>query len=408
MPENTSIFEHVSTLPQVQELYQWFAHMRAEQPAWFDKSSGCWHVFRYKDVLRVTTDYSSFSSERRQMRAFRSEDAGRSLIAMDPPDHRAYRNLVSPSFTPRALARLSGRIQEIAQELLDLVRERGSMDLVSDFAYPLPTIVIAELLGVPTTDRPLFRQWAEALLSRQLSDGDFFKQDQESESSEEIKHIRQAFQEMNRYFQQMLKERRQHPREDMMTELQEAEIDGERLDGRDVVGFCVLLLLAGHVTTTNLLQQAILNFDRQPGVRAHLQAHPQAMAEAIEEVLRYASPVWRLTRIASEDVEIGGSIIPADTPIFAWVSSANRDEEQFSNPEQFDPARTPNRHVAFGHGIHFCIGAPLSRMEAAVALPMLLTQLPDLHVENPRDLELQASRILFGFKQMPVTFTAYH
>ncbi|HEY1348030.1 MAG TPA: cytochrome P450 [Ktedonobacteraceae bacterium] len=406
MPENTSIFDHVSTLPQVQELYRWFAHMRAEQPVWFDKNSGCWHVFRYKDVLRVTTDYSSFSSERRQMRAFRSEDAGRSLIAMDPPDHRAYRNLVSPSFTPRALARLSGRIQEIAQELLDLVRERGSMDLVSDFAYPLPTIVIAEMLGVPTTDRPLFRQWAESLLSRQLSDEDFFKQDVESESNAEMKRIQQAFKEMSQYFQQMLKERHQHPREDMMTELQEAEIDGERLDGRDAVSFCTLLLLAGHVTTTNLLQQAILNFDRHPGVRAYLQARPQAMPEATEEVLRYASPVWRLTRITNEEVEIGGSTIPAGTPIFAWVSSANRDEEQFPNPEQFDPARTPNRHIAFGHGIHFCIGAPLSRMEAAVALPMLLTQLPDLHVENPQDLELQASRILFGFKQMPVTFTA--
>lgn len=406
MPENASIFERVSTLPQVQELYQWFAHMRTEQPAWFDESSGCWHVFRYADALRVITDYTSFSSERLQNRALRSEDAGRSLIAMDPPDHRAYRSLVSPSFTPRALARLSGRIQEIAQELLDQVRECGSMDLVADFAYPLPTIVIAEMLGVPTTDRPLFRQWAEALLSRQLSDGDFFKQDQESEPNEEIKRIRQAFKEMNLYFQQMLKEREQHPREDMMTELQEAEIEGKRLDSRDAVSFCTLLLLAGHVTTTNLLQQAILNFDRQQGVKAHLQAHPEAMPEAIEEVLRYASPVWRLTRVAREDVAVAGSTIPAGSPIFAWVASANRDSDQFPNPEQFDLTRTPNRHIAFGHGIHFCIGAPLSRMEAAVALPMLLTQLPDLHVENSHELKIQESRILFGFKRMPVTFTA--
>jgi cytochrome P450 len=406
MPEHTSIFEKVSTLGEVQEIYQWFTQMRAEQPAWFDKSSGCWHIFRYADVLRVVTDHAHFSSERRQNSVIRSENAGRSLIAMDPPDHRAYRNLVSPSFTPRALARLAGRIQQIAQELLDQVRESGSMDLVSDFAYPLPTIVIAELLGAPTSDRPLFRQWAEGILSRQLSDGDFFKQEREIESNEEIKRIQQTFNEMSLYFQQMLKERQQHPREDMMSELQEAEIDGERLDGRDVVSFCTLLLLAGHVTTTNLLQQAILNFDQHQEVRAYLQTHPQAMPEAIEEVLRYASPVWRLTRIAKEDEEIAGSAIPAGSLIFSWVASANRDGEQFPNPEAFDPTRAPNRHVAFGHGIHFCVGAPLSRLEAAVALPMLLAQLPDLHVENPRALEIQESRILFGFKRMPVAFTA--
>jgi len=406
MPENTSIFESVSTLEQVQNIYQWFAHMRAEQPAWFDESSGCWHVFRYADVLRVVTDHAHFSSERRRNRMLRTEDSGRSLIAMDPPDHRAYRNLVSPSFTPRALARLTGRIQHIAQELLDQVRECGSMDLVADFAYPLPTIVIAELLGAPTTDRPLFRQWAEGILSRQLNDGDFFRLDQNIESNAEFKRIQETFNEMSQYFQQMLKERQQHPREDMMTELQEAEIDGERLDGRDVVSFCILLLLAGHVTTTNLLQQAIVCFDRSQGAKAYLQAHPQAMPEAIEEVLRFASPIWRLTRIAREDVEIAGQAIPAGSLIFPWVSSANRDERQFPDPQTFDLTRSPNRHVAFGHGIHFCVGAPLSRLEGAIALPMLLEQLPDLHVENPDALQMQESRILFGFKRMPVTFTA--
>lgn len=405
MPENTSIFEGVSTLEHVQNIYQWFAHMRAEQPAWFDESSGCWHVFRYADVLRVVTDHTHFSSERRRNRVLSTENAGRSLIGMDPPDHRAYRNLVSPSFTPRALARLTGRIQQIAQELLDQVRERGSMDLVADFAYPLPTIVIAELLGAPATDRPLFRKWAEGILSRQLNDGDFFRQDQNAESNAEIKRIQETFDEMSRYFQQMLKERQQHPREDMMTELQEAEIDGERLEGRDVVGFCILLLLAGHVTTTNLLQQAILCFDRYPEAKAYLHANPQAMPEAIEEVLRFASPIWRLTRIAKEDVEIAGQVIAAGSLIFPWLSSANRDAEQFPDPQTFDLTRSPNRHVAFGHGIHFCVGAPLSRLEGAVALPMLLAQLPNLHVENPGALQMQESRILFGFKSMPVTFT---
>lgn len=407
MLKNSHAPEKLSTLDDVQDLYQWFEHMRAHQPAWFDESSGCWHVFRYNDVSFVTTDTTFFSSERRQQKAIRPEDAGRSLIAMDPPDHRQYRNLVSPSFTPHALARLSGRIKEIVQDLLDQVRANGKMDIVADFAYPLPTIVIAEMLGVPTTDRDLFKSWADALLSRQLSDAELFNPDADLENNAEVQRTRKAFEDMSRYFKDMLKERQQHPREDMMTELQVAEIDGKRLEVNDVVSFCILLLLAGHITTTNLLQQSILDFDQHPDAKTQLQAQPELMPKAIEEVLRYSSPIWRIVRVAKKDVEIAGITIPAGATIFPWLASANRDKEQFTNPDQFDITRYPNRHVAFGHGIHFCIGAPLSRLEAAVALPMMLEQFPDLHIEHTEPLELQDSRILFGFKRLPVVFTAH-
>jgi cytochrome P450 len=408
MQKNANIFEELSTLGQVQEMYQWFDHMRAEQPVWLDEKSGCWHVFRYADVLRVTTDWNFFSSERPPNRSFRTGDSGRSLIGMDPPEHRAYRNLVSPSFTPHALARLSGRVQEIAQGLLDQVKERGSMDIVADFAYPLPTIVIAEMLGVPVTDRPLFHSWAESLFSRQLSDGDLLKPvDEHSQVDEGTKRAQRTFQDMSQYFREMLKDRQQHPREDMMTDLQQAEIDGQRLDEKDAVSFCVLLLLAGHITTTNLLQQALLNFDIHPEAREQVRQHPEMMPKAVEEILRYSSPVWRLIRTAKEDVEVSGTIIPARSIIFAWLASANRDPEQFSDPNAFDITRTPNRHVAFGHGIHFCVGAPLSRLEAAAALPMLLEQLPDLRVEHSDSLALQSSRVLFGFQRLPATFAAF-
>ncbi len=262
------------------------------------------------------------------------------------------------------------------------------------------------MLGVPTADRPLFRTWAEGLLSRQLSDGDLLQPDARSASNPEVQHVRHIFEEMSHYFQHMLQERQQHPREDMMTELQMAEIDGKRLEGKDVVSFCILLLLAGHVTTTNLLQQAILNFDRYPEGRTHLLNHPESMPKAIEEVLRFASPVWRITRTTKAEVSIAGTTLPAGSIIFCWLASANRDPDQFPNAEQFDIARTPNRHVAFGHGVHFCIGAPLSRLEAAIALPMVLEQLPDLSVEHQNALELQQSRILFGFKRLPVSFPA--
>jgi len=411
----------LSTLQDVQGLYDWFKKMRDTQPVWLDESSGCWHVFRYTDVNTVTTDHHLFSSERRQ-RAFarpRNADlattsahdkperrAGRSLIAMDPPQHRQYRNLVSPSFTPRALSGLSGRITAITQELLDQIRFAGRMDVVADIAYPLPTIVIAEMLGVPTSDRPLFKQWADGLLSRQLSDAEFFKPEQEQRDNPEMQRLTRIFEEMSDYFETLLEDRRRQPRDDMMSELLAAEVDDEHLSMEDAISFCTLLLLAGHVTTTNLLSQAIRCFDEHPETLAQVREQPELMPGAIEEVLRYASPVWRLLRTTTTNVTIEGVAIPANSQVFAWLASANRDERQFPEPERFNIMRNPNRHIAFGHGIHFCIGAPLSRLETSIALPMIVKQLPDLHVVHDQPLELFEGRVLFGFKRLPVTFTA--
>jgi len=411
----------LSTLQDVQGTYDWFKEMRNTQPVWLDESSGCWHVFRYEDVNNVITDYTLYSSERRQRAFARSRRAvtdatsaqngherraGRSIIAMDPPQHRQYRNLVSPSFTPRALSRLSGRIATITQELLDQVRSSGRMDVMVDLAYPLPTIVIAEMLGVPTSDRPLFKQWADGLLSRQLSDAEAFKPEEEQRDNPEMQRFTRLFEEMSDYFEAQLEERRRQPREDMMSELLAAEVDGERLSKEDTISFCILLLLAGHITTTNLLGQAIRCFDEHPDALEQLRKQPELMPGAIEEVLRYASPVWRLGRTPKTDVTIEGVTIPADALIFGWLASANRDERQFPEPERFDITRTPNRHIAFGHGIHFCIGAPLSRLEASIALPLMVEQLPDLHVVRDQSLELYEGRFLFGFKHLPITFTA--
>jgi cytochrome P450 len=410
-----------STLQDVQGSYDWFQEMRNTQPVWLDESSGCWHVFRYEDVHNVITDSTLYSSERRQ-RAFaryrhtttdatsaqngHERRAGRSIIAMDPPQHRQYRNLVSPSFTPRALSRLSGRIATITQELLDQVRSSGRMDVMTDIAYPLPTIVIAEMLGVPTSDRPLFKQWADELFTRRISDAEIFKPEEEQRDNPEMQRFTRLFEEMSDYFEAMLEERRRQPREDMMSELLAAEVDGERLSMEDTISFCILLLLAGHITTTNLLGQAIRCFDEHPDALEQLRKQPELMPGAIEEVLRYASPVWRLSRTPRTDVTIEGVTIPADAIVFGWVASANRDERQFPEPERFDITRTPNRHIGFGHGIHFCVGAPLSRLETSIALPLMVEQLPDLHVVRDQPLEVYEGRFLFGFKHLPITFTA--
>ena len=411
----------ISTLQDVQDLYDWFKEMRDRQPVWLDESSGCWHVFRYEDVNNVITEHFLFSSELRQRAfgRFRNSPAadasaqngherrmGRSLLNMDPPAHRQYRNLVSSTFTPRALSRLSGRIATITQELLEQVRSTGSMDVVTDIAYPLPTIVIAEMLGVPTSDRPLFKEWADGLLTRQLSDAEFFKPEEEQPDNPEMQRIKDIFKGMSDYFEAMLEDRRKQPREDMMSELLAAEVDGEHLSMEDITSFCILLLLAGHVTTTNLIGQAIRCLDEHPQALEQVRRQPELMPGAIEEMLRYASPVWRLSRTTTTEVTIEGITIPADVLVFGWLASANRDERQFAEPERFDIRRNPNRHVAFGHGIHFCIGAPLSRLETSIALPMMVEQLPDLHVVHDQPLELFEGRVLFGFKHLPITFSA--
>jgi cytochrome P450 len=403
----------ITAVEDSQKMYDWFEQMRQTQPVWLDESSGCWHVFRYDDVQTVITDYQLFSSERRRQRetvraAITPQNGrprgGRSIIAMDPPQHRQYRNLVSSAFTPRAIDKLRGRVAQITQELLDKVLPAGRMDFADDIAYPLPTIVIAEMLGVPASDRPTFQRWADALLRRQLSDGEFFRpSEQQQRDNPGIKRLAQTFEEMADYFEHMLEERKRAPRDDMMSALLQAEVEGQQLSMEDTISFCNILLLAGHVTTTNLLGQAIRCFDENPAALAQLSNEPELMPAAIEEVLRYASPVWRLVRTAKEEVTISGVTIPKDEPIFAWLASANRDKRQFPEPERFDITRTPNRHLAFGHGIHFCIGAPLSRMEASVALPIILKQLARLRVDRS-GAQLFEGRLLFGFKHLPITF----
>lgn len=403
-----------STLSEVQTQYDWFTRMRDKQPVWLDEQSGCWHVFRYADVHTAITDYAAFSSERRLPRrtfqsAMRAGDGqerdARNILTMDPPEHRQYRNLVSSAFTPRAIDRLRERVAEITQTLLDEARSTGKMDFATDFAYPLPTIVIAEMLGVPSSDRPLFKRWADALLEQQLNDAEFFQPEDQQSNNPQIQSFARTFEEMSEYFQHLLEARKREPREDMMSDLLAASIDGEHLSMQDTISFCNILLLAGHVTTTNLLGQAIRCFDENPEMLELVRQQPELMPGAIEEVLRFASPVWRLVRTTHADVEVSGVTIPKDATVFPWLASANRDPAQFADPERFDVTRTPNKHVAFGHGIHFCIGAPLSRMEASVALPMIVQQLPHLRVEWDRS-ELFEGRLLFGFRHLPITFDA--
>lgn len=374
--------------------FDWFADMRANSPVHQDEQTGLWQVFNYEDVNQVITDYNRFSSE--AVPGF-SEDTflRNTIVAKDPPDHRKLRNLVNLAFTPRAVNHLSERIAQITQELLDEVLAQGKMDVVSDMAFPLPAKVIAEMLGVPAEDWDIFRRWAGSTDSNEVP--------KTREEAERMRH--NMGQQMYDYFSKLLEERRRSPREDLISSLSVAEIDGERLSQGELVSFCLLLLAAGQETTKNLIANAIYCFTEHPASLERLIQEPVLMPTAIEEVLRYLPPVWFLFRRVKNDTELGGKHIPANAIINAWAASANRDPEQFADPDRFDIQREPNRHLTFGHGIHFCIGAPLARLEARVTLPMMLEQLKGLQRVPNVPLYVNAG-IVFVIHSLPITFQA--
>ncbi len=365
--------------------FPWYSMMRKTDPVHYYEQHGIWQVFRYDDVQHVLSNYAAFSSS---FGGPKDNPLSNSLISMDPPRHRQLRNLVTQAFTPRSVARLSDRITTIVTELLDNVVATGHMDIVDDLSYPLPVIVIAEMLGIPQEDRERFKHWSDAIVGGPTPDGS------------------NPQQEMGAYFLNMIAQRRQDPNEDLISALLAAQIDGIHLDQRELLGFCILLLVAGNETTTNLIGNALLCFDEHPEVMEQLRAQPDLMPSAIEEVLRYRSPVQMMYRHAISDVTVGDQNIRAGQMIMAQIGSANRDEAQFPDPDTFDIRRTPNRHIAFGHGIHFCLGAPLARLEAKIALTLLLERLQDIRRVHDTPLETMGSNIVYGVKHLPVTFRA--
>lgn len=374
---------------EIPQAYAWFEKMRTQQPVFHSEQLPLWQVFDYEDVKEVITDYSRFSSQ--SIPGFSDSFLNDTLVAKDPPDHRKLRNLVNQAFTPRAVARLSDRITQITQELLDQVRAQGKMDIVSDLAFPLPAKVIAEMLGVPAEDWDIFQRWARG--------GD----NNEVPRQEAERSMRRMQDEMASYFSGLLETRRRVPREDLISALSTAEVDGERLSESDLISFCILLLAAGQETTKNLIANAILCFTDHPDTLERLKREPALMPTAIEEVLRYLPPVWFLFRHTTKDVELGGQHIPANQIVLAWAAAANRDPAQFPDPDQFNIEREPNRHLAFGHGIHFCVGAPLARLEAKIALPMVLGQLKDLQRVEGVPIAIHTG-IVFVIRNLPVTF----
>jgi cytochrome P450 len=379
--------------------YPMYQALRVNQPVMFSPDLGIWSVFRYEDVKTVLSNHTLFSSQYGQPSV---PDAGAaaeargqsSLITTDPPRHTQLRSLVNRAFTPRAVAALEPRIEAIANELLDKVMESGEIDLVQDLSYPLPVIVIAEMLGIPAQDRDKFKHWSDVV----VASADNMVGGQSSDS-------RSVHDEMNAYFRDIIAHRRKHPQDDLISALLAAEVDDEHLTETDILSLCWLLLVAGNETTTNLIGNAVRTFVEHPAELQRLRDDLNLLPNAIEEVLRFRSPVQAMFRIAKQDVELSGQVVPAGKRVIAWIGSANRDEEKFSDAERFDLTRSPNPHIAFGHGIHFCLGAPLAKLEAKVALTAVLRRLQNLERTNDDPLQPARGFIVHGVTHLPLRFT---
>lgn len=383
--------EHAAPL----DPFPWYARMRERQPVALDTTRRACDVFGYDGVQRVLSDYAVFSSERGRG-GEHGNPLGASIISLDPPRHRQLRSLVTQAFTPRTIARLEPRIAEITTALLDAVAARGEMDIIGDLAYPLPVIVIAELLGIPISDRERFKLWSDAIVQGAHS---------EAGAAVMTTFGPNWYGEMVQYFLRMIELRRHEPRDDLISGLIAAQVEGESLTTQELLGFCILLLIAGNETTTNLIGNAVLCFEDFPEAVDRLRAAPDLLPSAIEEVLRYRSPVQSMFRVSTQAVALDGTTIPADTWVTAWIGSANRDPAQFPDPDRFDITRSPNRHLAFGYGIHFCLGAPLARLEARVALGALLSRFDHIRRVPGVQLEPLAGNIVYGVRRLPVTFT---
>ena len=376
--------------------YPLYARLRAASPVLHDPRSGLWMLFGYDAVKRALNDASSFSSAVSPP----GSKPERWFIFADPPCHTQLRALVMRAFTPRTVAALEPRIRDLARGLLDRRLGRGEMDLVADFSVPLPLMVVAEMLGVPPAEWPRLRAWSDGIVNliQTLRGG------KAGERAAAV--FASVHGEMAAYLAELLEARRIAPRDDLLTRLLQAEVEGERLAEDEILGFFQLLLLAGHETTTNLIANAVLCLVENPDQLALLRAVPDLLPVAIEEVLRYRSPVQAMFRVTRREVEMDGKAIPAGKMVLAMIGSANRDASCFHDADRFDAGRTPNPHIAFGHGIHFCLGAPLARLEARVALEELLARTDGLARADDAPWEPRAAFHVHGPSRLPVRFEA--
>jgi len=376
--------------------YPFYARLRAAGPTYFQPAS-TWIVSRYADVQLVLRDprFGRFSGGQREEVLGAGplvESFNRWMLFQNPPDHTRLRALVTRAFTPRAVEALRGEIQRIVDELLDRVQGARAMDLIADVAYPLPVLVICALLGVPTEDRDRFHGWS-AGLARSL---DAFG----TPEPDIIARGNEAAAASTAYFRELVGARGK-ARDDLLSGLIASEEQGDKLSEDELLATCVLLFFAGHETTVNLIGNGMLALLRHPDQLARLRADPSLIQSAVEELLRYDGPVQRTGRLGLEDAEVGGQRVQAGESVTAFLGAANRDPVQFADPDRLDVARSNNHHLAFGGGIHYCVGASLARLEAQIAINTLLHRLPGLRLQTAV-VAWRQTAVLRGLQALPV------
>lgn len=391
--------------------YPVYAELQLADPIHWSAKWNAWIITRYDDVLAVLRNTQDFSSAGRQMRILqqltqadqdnlrplKQHYATGGLINTDPPDHTRLRKLVNKAFTPRAVNKIQSRIQQIVDELLDVASEKVEIDLIQDFAYPLPAIVIAEMLGAPAEDREQFRDWSEQI-NAFLGTG--------QPDATRAHQAQAAMLALKAYLRGLLSERLKQPRNDLLTDLAMAEEDGDNLHEDELLATCVTLLIAGHETTTNLIGNGLLALLRHADQLTYLRQHEAAMPAAIEELLRYDGPVHSVKRVASTTVEMQGKQLAQGALIYLMLGAANRDPEHFTDAHSLDIHRgdTQDRPIPFGYGIHYCVGAPLARLEANIALSTLFRRFAMIDLNGKPEWKPNIS--VRGLQTLPITLKA--
>ncbi len=399
----TGLVWNPASAANLRDPYPMYARFRERDPVHASRLIAGWALFRYADATAVLRDprfsadernSKNFALQRRQLVAAGALDADdpieQSMLRMDAPDHTRLRGLVSKGFLPRAVERLRPRVEALVKELCDAMHGRDTVDVIEALAYPLPVIVISELIGVPAEDRARFKRWSDEVV-RSLG----------FSSLDDVRRSRVAGKELRAYFEGVAARRRDEPRDDLISALLAAEEQGDRLSQSEVFSTLNLLLVAGNETTTNLIANGLHALLRHRDQLELLRGDPDLIPTAVEELLRFDSPVQATSRIALEDVEIGGRRVRRGQEVIVTLGSANRDPEQFEAPDRLDVTRKDNRHLSFGHGAHYCLGAPLARLEAQIAFRALLERYPRMTLATDA-LEYRRNFILRGPTSLPV------
>ncbi|MDR4902028.1 cytochrome P450 [Bacillus mycoides] len=388
-----------------EDAYEIYKESRKMQPILFVNEVEIgkeWLITRYEDALpllkdnRLKKDMANvFSQDTKNMylSVDNSDHLTTHMLNSDPPNHSRLRSLVQKAFTPKMITQLDGRIQRIADDLISEIERKGTLNLVNDYSFPLPIIVISDMLGIPKEDQAKFRIWSHAVIAS-------------PETHEEIKETEKQLSEFITYLQYIVDVKRKDPKEDLVSALILAENEGHKLSAPELYSMIMLLIVAGHETTVNLITNTVLALLENPNQLQLLKDNPKLIDSAIEEGLRYYSPVEVTTaRWAAEPFQIHEQTIQKGDMIVIALASANRDETVFENPEVFDITRENNRHIAFGHGSHFCLGAPLARLEAKIAITTLLKRMPELQIKgNRQDIKWQGNYLMRSLEELPLTF----